>query len=265
MPQLDRKISIECLKWLLRPVARFCLKNSILYQDIAECLKLVLLEAARDEIAARSSRVTESRMSVMTGLQRRDIGRLGSTPHQYERFLSLSARVIGQWASDPLFLTKAKKPRVLSAGFEGCEFNQLVQKISRELNPATVLFDLERINAVGREGRKVRLLFQQYTPKGDVDAVFHLLSDDLQDIIAAVSENVFEQPEISNLHCRTEYDRIRTEALPEIRNWLLRQGHVLHEQARHFISRFDQDVNPVTAYSGKLSRVVISSFSRTSD
>ena len=60
---------------------------------------------------------------------------------------------------------------------------------------------------------------------------------------------------------RTSYDNVRPDALPEIKRWMLKHGHETHNQARRFISQYDQDVNPDPKFKGKGVRVVFTAFS----
>ena len=171
-------------------------------------------------------------------------------------------RVVGRWRTDHAFITKGKKPRVLSFGKEDSEFNDLVNRISKDLNPATVLFELERVRAVEKTTKGLKLKIESYVPKGNVEDGFRILAQDSEDLIGSVEENVLEINEIPNLHARTEYDSIRPEHIPEIRRWLIREGHLLHQRARNFISQYDQDINPDPKFEGEGQKVVFGTFSK---
>lgn len=261
---LERKVLLTALRLVLKPIVQFCFHHSIKIQELVELAKAAFIDVARAELDRRGERSTDSRLSVMTGLHRRDVVRLSEDELKLDRPIDLITKVIGQWQQDTRFVTKDGVPRVLSAGSEDSEFTALVRSVSRELNPATLLRELERVGAVewGR-GRNLKLVVQAYTPKGDLQAGFRILSEDMSDLLAAAEENIVMGPEIPNLHSRTAYDRVRAEALPEIRRWLLKEGHLLHEKARAFISQYDQDINPSPSFRGRVSRVSVCTFSQT--
>ena len=66
-------IMTHALDHLLAPLARLLVARGVLFSDLTEQLKLQYVRAAE---AGAEARATDSRLSVMTGLQRRDIARL---------------------------------------------------------------------------------------------------------------------------------------------------------------------------------------------
>ena len=262
---LDRELIRRLTLRLLRPVLRFCVRHAQRIQDIVDLVKFCLLQIAAEELLSRHERVTASRLSVMTGMHRRDVAKYGSPRAIETGSRDLTIKVMGKWQSSPQLTTKAHTPRVLSARGEQSEFSTLVKSVSRDLNPATVLFELQRLGIVEVSDNSAHLVRDSYTPKGDCEAGFAILESDLSEVIAAAEENVLAAPQIPNLHCRTAYDRIRPSALPDIRRWLLREGHAFHARAREYISQFDQDINPDPSFSGRGARVVVGSFGKTDE
>ncbi len=259
--RVEEQLLFQCLRLILKPAVCFCLRHSLKLQGIIECLKLVYLDAAREQLAKNEQRVTDSRLHVMTGVHRRDIVRFKSHPPAFDKSKSLITKVLGQWQSNERFRSKDNRPAVLSVGSEESEFNHLVRTVNTDLNPATVLFELERVHAVERVKSGAKLVVKNYIPKGDPVSGFRVFRDDFADMLAAVEQNVLEEQELPNHHLRTEFDRIRPQAVAEIKHWFLREGHELHLRAREFLARFDQDLNPDSKFQGETVRVAIGSFS----
>ncbi len=249
--------ALKVLRLLLRPVARFCVKHSIKIQDLVECLKVELVSAAEGELAANSTKTTQSKLSVLTGLRRREITRLLEGGARLEESRSLVSKVVGRWQDDPAFCTQEKLPRVLVVSED---FSNLVRSVSQDLNPATVLFELKRVGAVTETAKGVKLKFENYIPKGDSFESYQILSRDLHDLICAVNANVSQSPALPNHHLRTEYDRVRPEGIKVLQQWLLREGHAFHLRAREEFAKFDQDINPDPNYRGPTCRAVLGSF-----
>lgn len=264
MPRLSENILFDCLRFVLRPLVTFCLNHGLKIQDLLEAVKELYVSMAAERIESTGQRVTESRLAVMTGVHRRDVTRLRSGETKDLNSRDLTFKVVGQWQNDKRFLTKGGKPCVLECNDQNSGFYKLVRSVSRELNPSTVLFELERTGAITRSGRGVTLVTDAFVPRGDIKAAFSILASDSADLISAVEENVFHMPAVSNLHCRTEYDRVRAENALDIKLWLLKEGHALHERARAFISQFDQDIAPKAAYRDYFCKVSITSFSNVS-
>ena len=264
MVENRQNLERDSLKLMLRPILRFCLRRSLKLQDLQEVCKAVFLEIAEDEIRKTAKPVTLSRLSVMTGVHRKDVSRISRDGDEVVRANSLVVKVIGQWQNDNRFSTKSGKPRVLSAEGANSEFVKLVHSVSKDLNPYTVLFELERIDAVERTARGVRLQTGLYNPHGDEHQAFQLLARDSEDLMSAVEENIVATEEVPNLHISTEYDNIPLKHLPRIRTWFLEEGSAFHQRARSFLSDFDRDVNPIRRRGSKgRVRVAVGSFSRT--
>lgn len=257
-----REVVLPCLSIVLRPIARFCLRHSLKLQDATEILKRVFLDEAEAELRRRDGQVTASKLSVMTGVHRKDVARLSNNGGKGEWAEHVISRVIGQWQQDRRFITAAtKKPRTLTVEGEDSEFAKLVHSVSTDLNPYTVLFELERMQAVKRTSQGLKLASRIFIPKGNVNQGFSLVSSDINDLLRAVEENLLHSPNTPNLHIKTEYDHIAERHIPRIKEWFIREGSALHQRARNFLSQFDSDINARPIGSERRMRVVVGSFS----
>jgi hypothetical protein len=232
---------VAILTALLRPIVRFCLRHSLPASDLLEAVKRCLVSEA---LAASSENV--SRISVATGLSRREVGRLLRGAASKKGNAGLLVRVIGRWSTEKQYRDYAGGLRSITCEGTESEFFQLVQAVSSDLNPYTVLAELKRRKLVEREGKKIALKADFFDARDDWEEGLALLARDAEDLLFAVTENVFEAPTDPNLHLQTEYTRIPTRALPRIRQWLLKEGSRFHQRAREFISRFDLDLHPAT-------------------
>ncbi len=258
-------ITTDTLQIILKPLMRFCLRHSVRIQEILEAVKIALIEAAKEEMIEREELINISRISVMTGIHRRDVMRIHRDEITLDGSKNFIPRLIGQWQSDKRFCVKGKKPRILSRQGEGNdEFEKLVRLVSNDLHPGTVLFELERLGIVRRVKDGVRLITAVYSPPKNIRNGFELLAEDANDLIAAVEENIADTEAIPNLHAKTTYDNIRRDALPRIRKWFLNEGSSFHKRSREFLSRFDLDINPDPSHTATGVRVVLGTFSRVS-
>ena len=256
------RLPIECVKAVVRPVARFCLRHSIKLQELIEICKSAFIQAASEELLRRGGDMSVSRISVMTGVHRPDVMRLTRSEAPLKTSPNLISRVIGQWQHDSRFRTKSGKPRTLTCEGLGSEFVQLIRSVSGDLNPYTVLFELERIAAVERTRHGLRLKARMYISKGDAQQGFDLLSHDMNDLVLCVEENVLARDTTPNLHIKTEYDNIVPEALTEIRAWLVKEGATFQRRVREYLAAFDRDVNSSLEGKGASIRVCLGTFSR---
>ena len=261
MFEISSDVLLQCVRWTLRPLARFCLKHSIKIQDLVECMKVELFKAAQDELARGTTKATQSRLSILTGLRRREVDRLASGENKLASPRNLIAKVVGRWQDSGEFCTSQGEPRVLSLGEGTPGFAQLVRSVSNDLNPSTVLFELKRVGAIAETKRGVALVVHNYIPRGDALAGFEILARDNEALAGAVQENVLSKQALPHHHLRTEYDRVRPSALAALRAWFLKEGHAFHLRVREEIARHDQDVNPELGFEGETVKVSFTSFS----
>lgn len=262
MMMSERKAQLmRLLALVLRPAIRFCLRHSLRLQDFIECSKTVFIDESARILEERDLKRNISRISVMSGVHRRDVARIQQYGLQLQYEQDLITKVLGMWQTAAHYRTKSGEPRVLSTEGDDAEFAELVEAVSKDMNPGTVLFELERIGAIKVSDGSARLLVESYVPKGDSLKGFTILANDTDDLTLAVEENVLSSPELPQFHARTEYDNVRPDALPLIKRWFLKEGHEFHARVREFVSKYDQDINPDPGFKGRGARVNFSAFS----
>jgi hypothetical protein len=229
---------------MLRPFVRFCLRRGLRMRDMQDALKRAMLDIAAEELKQTGTAANPSRLSVMTGIQRKEIKRLSEGETISSGSADLLTRVIGQWQSNPQFKTKEGKPKALSIKGKDSEFSELVFSVSNDVSPYTVLFGLEQAGSLERKDNRAILTAPAYISSKNIKESLSLLSDDTADLISAVEDNLFNKPEIPNLHLTTVFDNICLDEADNLREWILDQGTAFHEKIRTHLSKFDKDANP---------------------
>lgn len=92
MDEIRKTLTASILK-LLRPLVRLLLRNGFTYGDFADLSKWTFMDVASKEFGIPGRKQTVSRVSVITGLTRKEVSRLQKidTPddtaiaHQYNR------------------------------------------------------------------------------------------------------------------------------------------------------------------------------------
>ncbi len=251
----------QCLTLMIQPISAFCVSRGVHFQDFLEIAKKSFVRAA--EIKLRNdtrSDPSTSRLSVMTGLQRPEIVRLRSeeSARSSRDFIT---RIIGQWSADKRFLDRRRLPRPLTISGRGSDFRRLVQTVSKDLNPHTVRFELERLGLIHEVDGLVRLTQPVYLSTGDVAETLQIAAEDVRDLLAASEENAFASSMTPNLHARTQYDNIPDDLVPDIKKWCLELGREIHLRVREYLAQKDLDINPAQPGVGR-NRVVLGTFSR---
>ena len=263
MTEHSKNLSLECLELMLRPIIWFCLQRTLGVQDLLESAKRVFVELAAKEIKRREKRFSFSRLSAMTGLQRKDAARIYRDDERKETTVLYTTRVIGLWRKDRRFTTSSGKPRVLQHRGEENEFSALVAAAGSDLHPGAVLYDLERLGSIRVTRNGVKLVSRAYRPDRASPDVYRIMSRDAEDLMSAVLANALSQSkDLPNFHVRISYDRIPAENLPKIRAWLFKQCSALQYRVVAFLSKHDVELNRDVKKQGD-SAVTLGIFTRT--
>lgn len=247
------------LRVALTPLARLSIRRGLKFQDFLMAGKLAFIDAARLELQLAGSKESKSRLSVMTGLQRKDIRELSEEGTPAADHGSYLMKVIGLWRYNKKFQDPKGNPKQLS--IESGEFEALVQSVSKDLSQYTVLFELERLGAITKNEDLLTLRSEVLDISQDKQVGLELLSDDIGHLTNSVSENIFERPAVPNLHIKTQYDNISPEDAEEVRSKILEIGTRFHAELRTVLSQYDKDLNPMLHNKPGGVRVTVGSFS----
>jgi Family of unknown function (DUF6502) len=166
------------------------------YPAFATALKHVFVEAARDELSSRSMAQTDSAVTLLSGVHRRDVRNLGRTGSSRriadQEPRSLPGEVIAKWLTDPAYLDSAGSPKVLSRGVTAASasFDALVAGVSVDVRPRAVLDELVRLGAVREDEEGLRLLGAGFAPRKDFEELSRLFAENLGDHAAAAAANL---------------------------------------------------------------------------
>jgi len=260
--ELQQTISSAIIR-ILRPLVRVLLRNGIPYASFAELAKWAYMDVASRDFAIEGRKPSISRVSILTGLSRKEVKRVQGISSLEDRAsierYNRAARVISGWLKDPLYLTPKKTPRDLLIEEGKNSFSQLVKAYSGDVPPRAVLDELLRVGVVERDNGRVRLLTKGYIPsKGEVEKL-HILGTDVRDLISSIDHNLVSDPAEAFLQRKVSYDNIPEEQLPAIRAKIRELGESILESADREISILDRDVNPEVEGEGR-KRVALGVF-----
>lgn len=245
------------LGYLLRPAVRWCVRRGVKIQEFIEISKGVFLDEAAREVARQTEDSNTSKLSAMTGLQRREVTRIFHDGDSQPRNISLPAKVLSAWTAD--FVTATGRPRVLTYAGAQSEFARLVSSVSKDLNSYTVLKELERSGAIERTTKGLRLVQSGFPVHHDSERGYELYSEESLDLLQAIDANLTAKTPVHH-QIRTEYDNIPAPELPKIRAWIFEQGRQFHARIRAYLMKHDRDLASGNQKAGARSRVVLSSF-----
>lgn len=179
---------------LLEPLARLCIRKGLTCPDTIDPMKLAFLAAARAEAEAEGAGAgrgaTDSRLSVMTGLQRRDIQRLAALPRVPPvRAPGHLARLVHLWRTDPAYLG-----RDLPRHGPAPSFDALARIVRRDVHPRTLADQLVADGTVTPcDDDRLRLQDEAHLPRPGSAAQLDWLVANVGDHLRAAVANVLAE------------------------------------------------------------------------
>lgn len=182
-------IVLQAALGLFKPLARLMLRHGVVYPVFAAALKRVFLEAARDELRRDGRPLTDSAVSLLSGVHRRDVRnltRLNTARTPVPAPMNMATQVVARWLSAPQHQDEQDEAQHLSRS----DFDALVASVSSDIRPRTVLDELVHLGIAQETDAGVRLLDAGFTPRKGFAEMAHLLQENIRDHLAAASGNM---------------------------------------------------------------------------
>jgi hypothetical protein len=179
---------------LMRPLIRLMVRNGITYPAFVAALKNAFLDAAYEELNQKGNPSTDSAVSLLSGIHRRDVRnltRLAETaPPPARQAISAAAQVIARWMSDPVYCDKADQPLVLSHHGSAPSFDSLASAVSSDVRSKALLDEMLRLGVVEYSDESVTLLAHGFAPSKGFAELSEQFQNNLHDHAAAASANL---------------------------------------------------------------------------
>jgi hypothetical protein len=188
---------VAALRLVLRPLIRLLLAHGIRFQTFCDLAKSTYIKVAEEEFRLDSKEQTDSRISLLTGVHRRDVKRLrGESPDQINLPLqaSLSAQLLAIWSGQNEYLDTQGNPlplpRLVSKG-GALSFEGLVRSVSKDFRARVVLDEWLRQGIATLDKQdNVHLAIDTFvSPQGIEEKAFYF-GQNIHDHLAATVHNL---------------------------------------------------------------------------
>jgi hypothetical protein len=251
-----RKTLTAAILKLLRPLIRLLLRNGLTYGDFADLSKWVFMDVAVKEFSIPGRKQSISRVSVITGLTRKEVSRLqkitapddSAIAHQYNR----AARVISGWLRDEHFHDKKGHPADLHFETGKHSFSELVKKHSGDIPPRAILDELLRVGTVALdEKNRIHLLTDGFVPRTGEKDKLHILGTDVQFLLSTIDYNLQQNSQTPRFQRKVAYNNLPKEALPQFRKLSAEKAQALLIELDRFLAKQDRDINSDVKGTGR--------------
>jgi len=241
---------------ILQPLVRILLRNGISFGTFSDIAKWVYVTTATEEFAIGDRKQTTSRVSILTGLSRKEVKRVREMPRpddmvvaeQYNR----AARVIAAWRREQTYSDSKGDPAILELNGDEPSFAGLVRRYSGDMPYRAMLDELINTNAVEiTEDGWVRLISPAYLPGADDAVNLHILGTDTGSLIDTINHNLEAPSDQKRFQRKVSYDNLPEEALPVFHALAAKSSQKLLEDLDRWLAKNDRDANPEIQGTGR--------------
>jgi hypothetical protein len=213
-PGIAPEALLRAARPVLRPLVGLMVACGVTFPFAADLLRRLYVEAAQAVLKPPGR--TDSRISLLTGVHRKEIRRLretGGPPAESEpAVVTLSSQIIARWLGAAPFAEDGV-PRLLPRLGEGASFEALVASITRDVRPRTILDDWLAQGLVAIDDQDcVSLQAAVYRPVPGREEQLFYFGRNLHDHAAAAVANVLATGPAPFLDRSLHYDRLTPEA-----------------------------------------------------
>ena len=253
--KLQKKLQAAVVR-LLKPLVRILLRNGIPFGVFAEIARWIYVEVAFEEMSLPGRKLSDSRVSILTGLSRKEVSRLKRVDFPVDeeaaaRF-NRAARVIGGWVRDARFCNFSGEP--ISLRFEGAEgsFSELVRAHAGDIPARAILDELVRVGTVEvDEQGNISLIGRAYVPSDGLAENIEILGTDVGDLLETIDYNLNPNHSDRRFQRKVAYDNLPAESVEVFRRLSAQKAQQLLEEFDRYLSGQDRDLNPARGGSGR--------------
>lgn len=188
---------VTAIRYLLRPMVRLLLSHGISFVTFCEMVKSAYIKVADTEFKLDAKPQTDSRISLLTGIHRREVNRLRNeavTEINLPQHASMSALLLTIWSGHPDYLDEQglpkPLPRLASKG-EQLSFESLVQSVSKDFRSRVVLDEWLRQDIITLDSDdRVHLSTDAFVQPQDMAEKIYYFGQNIHDHLAATVHNL---------------------------------------------------------------------------
>lgn len=189
---------VQALRHAMRPLVKLMLSRGLTFAYANELLKGLFVEVAERDFRLEGKSPTDSRVSLVSGVHRKEVSRLrqmlDSGEETMPEVVSLGAQLVAQWMGAAPYVDEQGNPRPLARfASEGGElsFESLVARVNRDIRPRVVLDEWLRLGVASIDDQGfVRLDAGAFVPSKGFEELSFYLGHNLHDHAAAAAHNL---------------------------------------------------------------------------
>jgi hypothetical protein len=233
---------LNAARRILYPLVRILLRNGIPSDALTEMVRQTYVDVASEEFAIDGRKQTNARISVITGLNRKEVARLrGNDPlsaDDQQRW-NRAATVLGAWLRDEEFLDRKGDPLDLRFESGVPSFTGLVRKHSGDMQPLAIADELRRVGAIEDVDGKLRMTTRGYVPSSDPESVVDILGMDTAELMETIDHNMRAGADDKLFQLKVLSDNVPVKYVAEFNAYSRRLARPVLEELNRWLAERD--------------------------
>jgi hypothetical protein len=238
---------VAAIRHLLRPLVRLLLSNGIPFPAFCDQVRSIYVKVAEEEFRLASKPQTDSRISLLTGIHRREVNRLRNeqlSGINLSQQASMSALLLTIWSGHPEYLDKQGLPIPLprlANNNKGLSFESMVQSVSKDFRARVVLDEWLRQGIVTLDSDdRVHLCADAFIQPQGIEEKIYYFGQNIHDHLAATVHNL-TKGEPPFLERCVFYDKLSASSAKELADYSRQVGmralHAVNKRAAELQKR----------------------------
>jgi len=224
---------------MLRPLIRLCLRHEVTNAEFSELVRLTYVEVAYEQHNIPEVEMSLSRAAVLTGLSRKEVGRLKDVLENSDVLIKQSPnraqRVVHGWMNDSEFTDDKGLPLTLllkqkKRGKEHGSFVALVKRYSGDVTYGAILDELNRIGVTEQPDEStVALINYAYVPHQDDFENVRVVATSASDLYETALHNLDAKADDKRYQRQVVYSHIHASFVPQLETSIATKAQELLE------------------------------------
>ncbi|MCB1619899.1 MAG: hypothetical protein KDI44_04070 [Thiothrix sp.] len=247
-----KKVIYQVIYHILKPLVAILHRKAVSFDEFSQIAKKLFVAVAEKQLREAGERPTNSRISVSTGLTRREVAQLRQTSSESllaSTRINRGLRVINGWMTDAEFSAEAGLP---VQGDKG-SFEALVNRYSGDIPYRAMLKELCASGVVMLDdaGDRLSLLDNAYIPQQSDEERLVLMGQDVSLLLQTIDHNHQHERGEAYYQRKVSYDNLSLEAVLVFRQMAREESHALLLKFNQWLAQHDRDSNPDMQGKGK--------------
>ena len=221
---------------VLRPIASVVLKCGMTWNEFSAISKAAFVATATDEFGIGGRPTNVSRVSILTGISRKEIKRQRDLLTDEKQIVlgknTDATRVLSGWYQDSEYVDADSHPRLLPESGPAPSFEALHARYGGDVPMTTMLKELLKTETVGRlPDDRLCALRRYYQPAVHDDENLRWAMSLIKDLTETMNNNIFlDKKGVPRFGGSADNDCIPPSAIPKFREFLDRRGQAFLEE-----------------------------------